>query len=199
MPRLLSNLRRFGYLLLNSALIVIVVELGPEDQLGGEWRDVTEVTNPDEEFQTGDLAGSGGDVPPTSGGIIYRESFFEARLPLIDDHFLAQSLALETGYRYSDYSLGFKTNTYKFGVEYSPISDIRLRGSFQRAVRAPSVTELFCRKSWRLTATPIRAGLRRVNCLCHAGAMPLGQSGRRAWVLPGNAKLGQSVQRFGRG
>jgi iron complex outermembrane receptor protein len=116
---------------------------GLKINFGAEWRDVTEVTNPDEEFQTSDLAGSGGDVPPTSGGIISREGFFEARMPLVEDKFLAQSLALETGYRYSDYNLGFKTNTYKFGVEYSPISEIRLRGSFQRAVRAPNVTELF--------------------------------------------------------
>jgi outer membrane receptor protein involved in Fe transport len=116
---------------------------GLKINFGAEWRDVTEVTNPDEEFQTGDLAGSGGDIPPTSGGIISREAFAEARMPLIEDKFLAQSLALETGYRYSDYNLGFKTNTYKFGVEYSPISEIRLRGSFQRAVRAPNVTELF--------------------------------------------------------
>jgi iron complex outermembrane recepter protein len=116
---------------------------GLKVNFGAEWRDVTEVTNPDEEFQTGDLAGSGGDIPPTSGGIISREAFVEARMPLVEDKFLAQSLALETGYRYSDYNLGFKTNTYKFGVEYSPISEIRLRGSFQRAVRAPNVTELF--------------------------------------------------------
>ena len=116
---------------------------GLKINFGAEWRDVAEVTNPDEEFQTGDLAGSGGDIPPTSGGMISREAFAEARLPLIDDKFLAQSLALETGYRYSDYNLGFKTNTYKFGVEYSPISDIRVRASFQRAVRAPNVTELF--------------------------------------------------------
>jgi outer membrane receptor protein involved in Fe transport len=116
---------------------------GLKVNFGAEWRDVTEVTTPDEEFRTGDLAGSGGDIPPTSGGIISREAFVEARMPLIDDQFLAHSLALETGYRYSDYNLGFKTNTYKFGVEWSPISDIRLRGSFQRAVRAPNVTELF--------------------------------------------------------
>ena len=116
---------------------------GLKINFGGEWRDITEETNPDEEFQTGDLAGSGGDIPPTSGGIISREAFIEARMPLIDDHFLARSLAFETGYRYSDYNLGFKTNTFKFGVEYSPFQDIRLRGSFQRAVRAPNVTELF--------------------------------------------------------
>jgi iron complex outermembrane recepter protein len=116
---------------------------GLKINFGAEWRDVTEATNPDEEIQTGDLAGTGGDILPTSGGIISREAFVEARMPLIEDKFLAQSLALETGYRYSDYNLGFKTNTYKFGVEYSPIKDVRLRGSFQRAVRAPNVTELF--------------------------------------------------------
>ena len=116
---------------------------GLKVNFGAEWRDVTEVTTPDEEFRAGDLAGLGGKVLPTAGVIISREAFFEARMPLIDDHFLAHSLAIETGYRYSDYSLGFKTNTYKFGVEWSPISDVRLRGSFQRAVRAPNVTELF--------------------------------------------------------
>ncbi|HEY0749336.1 MAG TPA: TonB-dependent receptor [Steroidobacteraceae bacterium] len=116
---------------------------GLKVNFGAEWRDVTEVTVPDEEFQTGDLAGSGGDTPPTSGGIISREGFIEARMPLVDDHFLAQSLALETGYRYSSYNLGFKTNTYKIGIEWAPINELRFRGSFQRAVRAPNVTELF--------------------------------------------------------
>jgi iron complex outermembrane recepter protein len=116
---------------------------GLKINFGAEWRDVTSVTNPDEEFQTGDLAGSGGDILPVSGGVISREAFAEARMPLIEDKFLAKSLALETGYRYSDYNVGFKTNTYKFGVEYSPISDLRFRGSFQRAVRAPNVIELF--------------------------------------------------------
>ena len=110
---------------------------------GLEWRDTRSESNPDEEVQIGDLAGSGGATPPVSGGIVSREAFAEARMPLIDDKFLAQSLALEGGYRYSDYNLGFKTNTYKIGMEWSPISELRLRGSFQRAVRAPNVIELF--------------------------------------------------------
>ena len=110
---------------------------------GLEWRDTRSETNPDAEVQAGDLAGSGGKLPPVSGGIVSREAFAEARMPLMDDKFLAQSLALEAGYRYSDYNLGFKTNTYKMGLEWSPISELRLRGSFQRAVRAPNVIELF--------------------------------------------------------
>jgi outer membrane receptor protein involved in Fe transport len=64
-------------------------------------------------------------------------------MPLIEDKPFANSLSMETGYRYSSYNLGFSTNTYKFGVEYSPVHDVRLRGSFARSVRAPNVVELF--------------------------------------------------------
>jgi iron complex outermembrane receptor protein len=47
------------------------------------------------------------------------------------------------GYRYSDYSEGFKTNTYKGGFEWAPIHDARLRATYARAVRAPNIAELF--------------------------------------------------------
>jgi iron complex outermembrane recepter protein len=55
----------------------------------------------------------------------------------------AQDLTLEGGYRYSSYSLGFNTNTYKVGMEWTPIHDIRLRASYNRAVRAPNLNELY--------------------------------------------------------
>src|ERR1700675_1555597 len=51
------------------------------------------------------------------------------------------------GYRYSDYNLGFKTNTYKFGGEWAPTSDVRVRASYSRAVRAPNIGELFAPQS----------------------------------------------------
>ena len=35
------------------------------------------------------------------------------------------------------------TNTYEYGAEWQPIDDFRLRASYQRAVRAPNVLELF--------------------------------------------------------
>jgi outer membrane receptor protein involved in Fe transport len=111
--------------------------------LGAEYRDTTDSTSPDAETQAGNLAGGGGPTPPVSGGIISRELFTEARLPILDDVPGAQALAADAGYRYSEYSQGFKTNTYKFGVEWSPIEEVRLRGSFARAVRAPNVVELF--------------------------------------------------------
>ena len=55
----------------------------------------------------------------------------------------AEDLAFEGGYRHSDYTEGFKTNTYKLGLEWVPVRDLRLRSSYQRAVRAPNILELF--------------------------------------------------------
>ena len=71
------------------------------------------------------------------------EGFTEARMPIINDMPFAYSLSLDAGYRYSNYTLGFNTNTYKFGLEWAPIQDVRLRGGYNRAVRAPNIDELF--------------------------------------------------------
>jgi iron complex outermembrane recepter protein len=111
--------------------------------VGAEYRDVTAATHPDEESQSADLAGAGGATFPTSGGVISREGFMEARMPLITDKFLADQLNFETGYRYSSYNLGFKTNTWKVGLDWQPMHDVRLRASFSRAVRAPNIQELY--------------------------------------------------------
>jgi outer membrane receptor protein involved in Fe transport len=120
---------------------------GVKINFGGEWRDERSFTDPDAEFQTGDLAGQGGQTLPVAGGIISRDAFVEANIPLIEDKTFAKSLAIDTGYRYSGYSLGFDTNTYKIGLEWQPAEDYRLRGSFSRAVRAPNAGELFSAQS----------------------------------------------------
>ena len=60
--------------------------------------------------------------------------------------FVAQcekSLSFDAGYRYSDYTVGFTTDTYKLGLQWAPNSDFRLRGSYQRAVRVPTIQELY--------------------------------------------------------
>jgi outer membrane receptor protein involved in Fe transport len=116
---------------------------GVKVNFGGEWRDDRSFTDPDAEFQTGDLAGQGGQTLPVDGGVVSRDGFVEFNAPIAEDKFLAKSLAVEGGYRYSEYSLGFSTNTYKIGLEWSPVEDFRLRGSFSRAVRAPNAGELF--------------------------------------------------------
>jgi len=117
---------------------------GVRVNVGAEWRQVKSTYTPDLEYQSGDCGNCGGTpILPLSGEIASRELFMEARVPLIDNASLAKSLAFETGYRYSSYSLGFNTNTFKFGLEWSPVDEVRLRASFAHAVRAPNVGELY--------------------------------------------------------
>ena len=111
--------------------------------VGAEWRDETTRYEPDYIYQTGALTGQGATTPPVYGSLTVKELFAEARIPLIQDMTFAQSLSLEGGYRYSDYDLGFSTDSWKVGLEWAPIDDIRFRGGLNRAVRAPNVGELF--------------------------------------------------------
>jgi iron complex outermembrane receptor protein len=131
---------------------------------GFEYRQEKSDFLPDFAFQNGLGAGQGGATLPIAGQYSVREGFAEARMPLLEDAPFAKSLSVETGFRYSSYSLSFKTNTYKFGVEYSPVEDVRLRGSFQRAVRVPNVGELF---------NPVSVGLDGVTDLCSGSAPSL--------------------------
>jgi iron complex outermembrane recepter protein len=126
---------------------------GLQVNVGGEYRDTTLSLLPDEETQIGDLAGGAGPTPPVNGGIIAKEGFAEARMPLMVDKPGAEALDIELGYRYSDYNLGFKTNTYKIGLDWKPVQDVRLRASFQRAVRAPNIVELYTPASIGLDGT----------------------------------------------
>jgi iron complex outermembrane receptor protein len=110
---------------------------------GSEYRSEESELRADAAFQSGDLAGQGAATLNTAGGYDVRELFAEARIPLLQDKPFAQSASMELGYRYSDYSLGFNTDTYKIGLDWAPIESFRLRGTYQRAVRAPNVQELF--------------------------------------------------------
>ncbi len=89
------------------------------------------------------LAGGSGAVIPLSGSTIAEDLFMEARFPIAQDQAWAESLSFDTAYRYSDYGSGVQTDTYKFGLEWAPIQDVRVRGSYQRAVRAANIVELF--------------------------------------------------------
>jgi outer membrane receptor protein involved in Fe transport len=116
---------------------------GVKINTGVSWSELESSLVPDLTYQTGDAAGQGSPTPVVQGTVRAKEVFLEARVPLVDGKPGAESLAFETGYRYSDYSLGFTTDTYKFGLEWAPIQDIRLRGSYTQAVRAPGAGELF--------------------------------------------------------
>ena len=100
------------------------------------------------------LAGSGGATIGKIGSTQVEELFMEARVPIAQDQAFAESLSFDTAYRYSDYGDGVQTDTYKFGLEWAPIADVRLRGSFQRAVRAANIVELFTAQGFNLFDAP---------------------------------------------
>lgn len=91
----------------------------------------------------GDLSGSGGATPSLFGRTAVSEAFGEVNIPLIEGKPFADYLNIKGAYRYSDYSSGFKTNTYGTGIEWAPVRQVRFRGTYQRAVRAPNVVDLF--------------------------------------------------------
>jgi outer membrane receptor protein involved in Fe transport len=111
--------------------------------LGTEYRreNITEYADAEEE--AGDLSGSGGAILPIGGSFDVYELFAEALVPLAQDKPFAYSANLDLAYRWSDYSSAGDANTYAIQGDWSPVKDLRLRASFQRAVRAPNVLELF--------------------------------------------------------
>lgn len=98
----------------------------------------------------GELGGAGGAAPDINGGYKVYEGFGELIVPLIGD-----MLTVEGGARYSHYEVdgGGKTNawTYKVGGSFQPISDLKFRGNYAHAVRAPNIGELFTPKNTVLT------------------------------------------------
>jgi iron complex outermembrane receptor protein len=110
---------------------------------GSEYRREYLSTSPDAEEQAGDLAGSGGKTPPIAGGFDVKEVFAEARIPLVEDMPFFKELTANVGYRFSHYSEAGDTSTYKIAGEWAINDDVRIRGGFNHAVRAPNVDELY--------------------------------------------------------
>jgi iron complex outermembrane recepter protein len=116
---------------------------GLQLNVGVEWREEQSDYRPNLEEQEGNVGGQGAPILPVAGKLTVRETFSEMRVPIATNRALADDLFVEGGYRYSRYGEGFTTQTYKLGLEWAPMSDVRLRGSYQRAVRAPSIQEAF--------------------------------------------------------
>ena len=127
---------------------------GVQVVFGTEWRRDTLENEVDSLQEAGQLAGSGGATIGISGGTKAEDLFMEARIPIVQDRTGAESLSFDTAYRYSDYGDGVQTDTYKFGLEWSPVQDVRLRGSYQRAVRAANIVELFTAQGFNLFDAP---------------------------------------------
>lgn len=78
-----------------------------------------------------------------SGEIGLKEIYGELRLPILGGGGFPDLLAVELGARYSDYSTLRGLFNWKAAVEFAPVRWARLRGAFNKAVRAPNFFELF--------------------------------------------------------
>ena len=109
---------------------------GIEAVIGVERRSEKLSFEPDAAHTSGDLAGHILATPPLRASSSLNEVFAEMRAPV------HTSLNLGGSYRYSRYATGQATDT--FGLGFNMATRLaRLRGSYQHAIRAANLRELF--------------------------------------------------------
>jgi outer membrane receptor protein involved in Fe transport len=97
----------------------------------------------DDIYAKGLLYGQGGPRQDVSGTVRANQLFVEGNIPLLADEAFAQNLSLDLAYRWSDYNTTGANSTYRAGLDWQINDMFRVRTGYNRAVRAPSVAELF--------------------------------------------------------
>ncbi len=125
----------------------------------------------------GELGGAGGAAPDIKGGYEVYEGFAEVIVPIASDKPLIQELSLEGGLRQSHYKIAaagsptYDATTWKVAATWAPTADLKIRGNYQRAVRAPNIGELF---------SPVSTGLTNLGVDPCAGTAPVSNANLRA-------------------
>lgn len=159
--------------------------------LGADYRSNSYDYLPDALIQTGELANYL-PIMPSNGEASVREVFGELYVPLLVDQPWAQDVSLNLGYRHSDYDTVGGVDTYRIDGTWQFNDVLALRGGYARAVRAPSVSDLYAasangmaalgapgaigsgdpcdvRGAYRSSSSPIAA---QVRALCLAQGIP---------------------------
>lgn len=111
--------------------------------VGGEYRRESSSFLPDPLYVAGEVLARFAGLQPTQGSYDVKEANAELYVPILAHMPGFKLLAVEAGVRISDYSSVGSVTAYKFGGEYTPFEGLKLRASFERAVRAPNVNELY--------------------------------------------------------
>lgn len=105
---------------------------------------------------TADAIAQQGGTTNSDGRITVNEGYGEIEVPILQDLPFAHELTINGGLRYSAYrndqqSTGLKSKynvwTYKGEATWAPSKDARFRFSYNRAIRAPNISELFGSRS----------------------------------------------------
>jgi len=109
--------------------------------LGVEYRDLKGRFDPDPIVS----AGFSSDIPalPTKGGYDVKEAYLELNAPILANQAFADLLEVNGAVRFSDYSTSGSTTTFKAGLNWKPVKELRFRASWAEGFRAPSIGELF--------------------------------------------------------
>lgn len=109
--------------------------------LGVEYR--KESSFSDNDALTNQGLNAGNKLPDTSGSFDVKEAFAELKVPILADTPFFQLLEVGGAVRVSDYSTVGSVVSYNVTGTWQPVDDLRIRGTYARAVRAPNIGELF--------------------------------------------------------
>lgn len=146
-----------------------------------------------------------------SGNFNVYEFFGEVALPIISQKRFVDEFRIGAAARFSRYSTVGSTFTWSVNGIYAPIRDVKFRGSYAKAVRAPNIFELFspaqgaffrpadpCEQSAidALVASGVGTAQNRINN-CRADGLPAGftdpLTARFSGTSGGNANLSEET------
>ena len=114
--------------------------------IGTSYRKNTYVFTPDSSRERDyivDISPGQFGVGSINEAVSVKEAYGELLVPVLKDLPGIKSLELELGFRHSDYSSGQKVDTYKALASWTPVDWVRFRGGYNRAERAPNMSELY--------------------------------------------------------
>ncbi len=88
-----------------------------------------------------------GNYTPAMGRFSVTEGFAETVIPLAKDEVWAKALDFNGAVRATDYSTSGYVTTWKLGLTWAPIDDLRFRMTRSRDIRAPNLSDLFAGQS----------------------------------------------------
>lgn len=80
---------------------------------------------------------------PATGKVSVKEIAAQIDIPLLADRPFVKEFGIGGAVRVSDYSVTGSVTSYEGDVRWRPVDALLIRGSYQRAVRAPNIGELF--------------------------------------------------------
>ena len=115
--------------------------------VGAEYRAEEFAFLPSQDLATGNLTGFNAS-PPVSGRFDVYEGYAEVLVPLLKDLPLIKALDLELAGRTSDYTgQPHPVKTWKVAGSWKVFDDLMLRASYNKAIRAPSIGDLYAPQS----------------------------------------------------